>query len=253
MPNGCNGDCDQTYDVIPYAGNTPTAYPYVSPAVFYSTPVPFSKHETFGYSLNGKEILVPQGGSYALTDDTSKAIANGEAGYVGTTAAILSGTNGSKGRDYNGRTLTKTVDTGWAPKDNDVLDSDILTLWGMADSLATNFTDSGNSNYHYMYVVPNTTLTDTYVLSMTYAPGHSEHLGNGGFGIATKDAAGNWINAVDNNVGGTKTFVKGTWKSNYGLGAYGVDASTKTAWAVINYTGDFAVANGIEQVPGHSK
>ena len=36
-PNGCNGDCDETYDVIPYA---------------------FSKHETYGYSLNGKEFLV---------------------------------------------------------------------------------------------------------------------------------------------------------------------------------------------------
>ena len=26
MPNGCDGDCDQTYDVIPYEGNTPTSY-----------------------------------------------------------------------------------------------------------------------------------------------------------------------------------------------------------------------------------
>ena len=204
----------------------------------------FFKRETFGYSLNGKEILVPQGGSYALTDDTSKAIANGETGYVGTTAAILSGTNGSTGKDYNNRGLTKAVNTGWAPKDNDVLESDILTLWGMADSLATTTNPYGARN---------TSLTDSYVLSMSYGPGHSKHLGNGGFGVATKDVDGNWINAVDNNVGGAKKFVHGPWDSSYGLGTYGVDPPTKTAWAVINYTGDFAVANGIEPVPGHRK
>jgi hypothetical protein len=275
MPNGCNGDCDQTYDVIPYAGNTPTAYPNVNPSVFFTDPVPFTKHETFGYSLNGKEILVPQGGSYALVDDTSEAVAYGqtgrvgskkaaskhscddtrrEHGYVGTKAAILSGTNGSTGKDFNNRALTKTVDTGWAPKNNENLDSDILTLWGMADSLATKLDPTAAApHYNYEYVVPNTTLTDTYVLSMTYKPGHSEHLGNGGFGIATKDDNGNWINAVDNNVGGTKAFVKGPWKASYGLGTYGVDAITKTAWAVINFEGNFAVANDIEPVHGHKK
>jgi hypothetical protein len=241
MPNGCNGDCDQTYDVIPYYNPSD------------GTGVPFTRHETFGYSLNGKDILVPQGGSYVLTDDTGKAVANGETGYISTTAAILGGTNSSTGKDYNNRALTKAVDTGWAPKDNAVLASDILTLWGMADSLATNFTDANNSNYHYLYVVPNTTLTDTYALSMTYDPDLPEHLGNGGFGIATKDAHGNWINAVDMNFGGTKSFVMGPWKEGYALGTYGVDPSTKTAWAVINYNASFAVANGIEPVPGHRK
>jgi len=32
-----------------------------------------------------------------------------------------------------------------------------------------------------------------------------------------------------------------------------VDPVTKTAWAVINYTGDFAVARDIEPVPGKRK
>jgi hypothetical protein len=262
MPNGCNGDCDQTYDVIPYAGNG------IDPVV------PFTKHETFGYSLNGIEKLVPPGGSYVLTDDTSKAVANhktredsrhkerrdsghaGETchGYVGTKAAILSGTNGSTGKDFNYRALTKTVDTGWAPGDNDLLDSDILTLWGMADSLATKLNPiAAAPHYDYEYVVPNTTLTDTYVLSMTYKPSHSERLGNGGLGIATKGVHGTWVNAVDNNIGGTKTFVKGPWNPSYGLGTYGVDASSKTAWAVINYNGSFAVADGIKPLPGHRK
>jgi len=228
-PNGCNGDCDATNDVIPYT---------------------FTKHETFGYSLNGKEVLVAQGGSYALTDDTTKAIANGETGYIGTKAAILSGTNGSTGVDFNNRAFTKTVNTGWAPKnlgtrnrDDDPV-SDVLTLWGMADSLATNFTDSSNPNYHYMYVVPNTTLTDTYVLSMTYD--HHRllpiQLGKGLLGLATRDEDGDWINAVDKNFGGIKKFVLGPWKAAYGLGTYGIDLLKHTAWAVINYNADFAVA-----------
>ena len=53
---------------------------------------------------------------------------------------------------------------------------------------------------------------------------------------------GNWVNAVDFNIGGTKQFVLGPWNASYGLGTYGVDQKTKTAWAVINYQGDFAVA-----------
>jgi hypothetical protein len=144
--------------------------------------------------------------------------------------------------DYNKRHFTKTVNTGWAPKSGDNLRSDILTLWGMADSLATNFTDSTNSNYHYMYVVPNTTLTDTYTLSMSYEKGHKNKFGEGTFGIAAQDAYGNWVNAVSLNFGGTITFVEGPWNSSYGLGTYGVDTDTKTVWAVVNYNADFAVA-----------
>ena len=39
-----------------------------------------------------------------------------------------------------------------------------------------------------------------------------------------------------------KKFVVGPWKAEYGLGTYGVDPKTNTAWAVINYNSDFAVA-----------
>ncbi len=198
-PNGCNGDCDETNDVIPYT---------------------FTKHETFGYSLNGKEFLVAQGQSYANIHDS----------FAGTTAQILSGSNGSKATDYIGRVLTKTVDTGWMPKTvgtpKTVKDtaSDILSLWGMADL--------------------GTDQTDVYVLSLTYDPGQSrpEHLGQGLFGLAIRDADGNWINAVEKNVGGAKKFVMGPWDPSYELGTYGVDPGTHTAWAVINYNSDFAVA-----------
>ena len=100
----------------------------------------------------------------------------------------------------------------------------MLTLWGMKDL--------GEES------------TDTYTLSLSYEPSKAipQHLGKGLFGLATKDGDGNWINAVDKIDGVTKQFVKGAWKDDYPLGTYGVDASKKTAWAVINYDGDFAVA-----------
>jgi hypothetical protein len=193
----------------------------------------FVKRSTTGYSLNGKENLVPQGGSYAMTDDTDIA-ATMESGFLGTSMAILDGTNASTAETNYGRATEKAVNSGWAPAQAN-LASDILTLWGM--------TDVGTDE------------TDTYVLSMSFdkqAP--RQQLGNGGFGIATKDANGNWVNAVNRNVkGDTKLFVKGGWKPGYELGTYGVDASTKTAWAVINHAGEFAVTTGIEAAPGHRK
>lgn len=75
-------------------------------------------------------------------------------------------------------------------------------------------------------------------------------LGKGGFGIATRDDRGNWVDAVDMNTGGTKKFVSGPWNAGYGLGTYGVDPETRTAWAVLNRTGDFAVARTLEPTGG---
>jgi len=197
-PNGCNGDCDLV--------TTPT--------------LTFTKRETFGYSLNGKEFLVPQNAPYTVVEDT----------YRGTTARILDGINGSTATDYASRPLTKAVDTGWTPQDlgtrkrDDAPASDILTLWGMADL--------GSEQ------------TDVYTLSLSYD--HHRpfpiQLGRGLYGLATRDQDGDWINAVDRNFGGTKKFVLGPWKPGYELGTYGIDLRTQTVWAVINYTADFAVA-----------
>jgi hypothetical protein len=205
-----------------YPNGPPGAGSHVTPLLS------FVKKETWGYSLNGKEILVAQGGSYALTDDTSKAIANHEKGYTRTEARILAGTNNSTMTDGSlitaagtaHRQLTKAVDTGWSPKsaNGSAIASDVFTLWGM--------TDVGSTN------------TDTYVLSISYdravAPKRIA-------GLVSKDASGRWGDAVDRNSSGTKNFVNGPWNSSYGLGTYGVDSSTHTVWAVIDYTGDFAV------------
>ncbi len=220
-PNGCNGDCDLV--------NTPT--------------LTFTKRETFGYSLNGQEFLVAEGESYSKIEDS----------FGGTTARFLSGSNGSTTTYYSSRALTKAVNTGWTSmsnaddmdcsshhrwpwfsrnrnmkchkaKDHEIPASDILTLWGMSDL--------------------GTDQTDTYALSMSYDHHRllPAQLGRGLLGLATRDQNGNWVNAVDMNFGGNKEFVLGHWKPGYDLGTYGIDLKTHTAWAVINYSGDFAIA-----------
>ncbi len=207
-PDGCSGaNCEWLLQ-----GTTPT--------------FEFVKAETFGYSLNGKEFQVCQAGQL----DCNSSYTQVADSYEGTTAAILSGTNGSTAQDFDGRHFFKTVDTGWTdqtvstPKSDSDTASNILTLWGMADLRSDR--------------------ADTYALSLSYDPSKSrpEHLGEGLFGLAAKDANGNWVNAVDMNKDGAKKFVMGPWKPEYELGTYGVDPGTKTAWAVINYNGDFAVA-----------
>ena len=126
--------------------------------------------------------------------------------------------------DGSDRPFTKAVDTGWSYRGHDAA-SDIFTLWGMASNLGSD-------------------QTDVYTLSMSYDSHFGQMQGNlksGLFGLATKDANGNWINAVNKNFGGTVKFVLGPWNPTYGLSTYGVDPSTHTAWAVINYNSEFAV------------
>lgn len=203
----------------------------------------FYLRESFGYSLNGKQFEVARGESYTVVQDA----------YEGTHAVILGGTNGNADTDYVSRPLTKTVNTGWsspAPAD-DAAASNVLSLWGLADNLA--LWDDPSRGLDLVGLLPNADesgRSDTYVLSMSYR-NPPVHLGNGGFGIASKDGNGKWINAVDGNFGGTTRFVVSPWHPSYELGAYGVDPVRKTAWAVINYDGDFVVARGIVPVPGH--
>src|SRR5208337_1806726 len=61
----------------------------------------FVERETFGYSLNGQEFLVPQGSPYTVVRD----------GFDWTIAQILGGTNMSTAQDYTLRPLTKNVNT----------------------------------------------------------------------------------------------------------------------------------------------
>lgn len=173
----------------------------------------FAKKETWGYSVNGTEFLVAEGASYPTTPYT----------FSGTTAQILAGTNTSTVKDYNARALTHAVDIGWDAA-TCATASAILSLWGTADVGAA----SG----------------DTIALSMSFdrSSVSDATLVSGSFGLATQDSAGNWTSAVAQNVGGTPAFVLGAWSASYGLGTFGVDPATNTAWAVVNHAGSFAVA-----------
>ena len=201
----------------------------------------FVKTETFGYSLNGKEFQVCQAGQASCNSSYTQVADS----FHGTTARILSGTNGSKALDFDNRSFLKTVNTGWSDQDlfdrrddrdrwqnddrrsrndRDDVDSEILTLWGMADL--------------------GTDQTDTFTLSMGQDSCKS-HFGRNDsrLGLVTRNSYGEWVNAVDLNNGTfSKRYAAGPWKAGYELGTYGYDSRTNTAWAVINYNGDFAVS-----------
>jgi hypothetical protein len=176
-------------------------------------PLKFAKLETFGYSLNGKEFQVCQAGQEKCNSSYTQVADS----YKGTSMKILSGSNGSAAQDFQKRAFLKTVDTGWTDQPAGAA-SNVLSLWGMEDF--------------------NKKHTDSYTLSLSWSGAEDASLV-----LATKGEHGKWINAVEKNDGGNKKFVEGPWKSGYPPGTYGLDKKTKSVWAVIDYTGDFAVAN----------
>jgi hypothetical protein len=182
-------------------------------------PMTFTKRESFGYSLAGKEFVIPQGASYTTVQDSYAG--SGDA----TTVKILSGTNANTAKDPSNRPYSLAVDTGWIPRTSGLL-SDIVKLWGMEYDL-------GSST------------TDTYTISLTLSLKKDKGAANpGDLGVLKLDASGTkWVNAVTSNAGGTPKFVEGPWKPSYGLGTYGRDFTSNppTAWAVINTSGTFSV------------
>ncbi len=180
-------------------------------------PFNFVKKETWGYSLNGAEYLVNEGAGGTTT----------QLKFGKTTAKIF---KSSTATDYTGRSLTKTVDTWWANKPAGTgAISDVLALLGVMDVSAV------------LSSVP----TDTFTLSMSYDSSVGltrERLNQGrAITLSTLDERGRWVNAVSENIGGAPNFVFGPWNASYPLGTYGVDPTTNSAWAVLNYNGDFAV------------
>lgn len=192
-PNGCNGDCDLV--------NTPA--------------LTFTKRETFGYSLNGKEFQIPRGSTFSVVRD---AIVAGN-GYLGTSAAILSGDNVSTSTFYDGRYAVNKVTTGWTARSEigTEVKSDVFTLWGMQE----NVNDFG---------------VEPYVLSLSYDPA-----ARGPLALKVKNEDGLWVNAVAGNNGGTPKFIVGPWKGGYALGTYGINPASRTVWAVVNHASEFAV------------
>jgi hypothetical protein len=221
------------YYIVTVDGANVTVDYYASDETFsgsYPNPTPtlhFSKRQTFGYSLNGKSFMVPQGQAYTNVQDSTVA---GD-GFIGTSARILAGLNSSTAKDGGNRALTKEITTGWA-KSAPGTASDRLTLLGLKN-LGTN------------------NATDTYALSMSYDPAVVSDVQavSGVFCLAVKTAAGVWTNAVALNSGGTRQFVPGAYDNSPALGRFGVDTTTHTVWAVINYQGEFSAQLAGDAVP----
>jgi hypothetical protein len=179
---------------------------------------------TIGYSLSGREFLVRQAGSYAAVQDTVAAgSADGEE-YLGSSARILAGVNGSTRRTHDGRPLTKAINTGWAPGRTGLV-SDVLKLWGMQDLGADR--------------------TDDYVVSVSYHATRlaDEQAGTGRYGLLSRDSSGRWVGSTGLNVGGHGDFHLRAYDSTADrLGDWGINLTDHTAWAVINHAAsDFAV------------
>jgi len=187
----------------------------------------FSRRETFGYdAINGLEFHIAQGVAYtSVLAEVKPGVSSYGETFRGTSGRIIGGTNGSSSRGaYDNRPFIKAVNTGWAPAPSTRQKSDVLYLWGM-----NTVSDSTR---------------DTFVVSMSYDASAASglNLAAGALRLMSIEPAGSWIDAVDANAGGTRRFVLGAWNSNYGLGTYGVDPATATAWAVVDHGGAFAVA-----------
>lgn len=181
----------------------------------------FFKRESYGYSLNGKEFIVQPGASFTDIADASPTGAS----WTGTKMRIVNGSNAVSTTLYDGRVAIQDVNTGWSSRTEadaagaSRLKSDVLTLWGMENAIASEE-------------------ADVYTLSMDY-PADAR----GPLAIHAKPFnTGAWQQAASRNIGGGKQFVVGPWKAGYALGTYGVDPATRTAWAVLNRGGEFAVA-----------
>ena len=187
---------------------------------FSSTPtLTFSWRESFGYSLNGKQFVIPAGSTYTTVQDTSTSGA-------ATVAKILAGSNGNAAVDPAGRMFSADVNTGWMAANKTA--SDILLLQGMSAQMGSKQTDIFAISLSY----DKTKVSDAQIQA-------------GAVALVTPDGNGNWANAASLNFGGVKKFVPGPWKSGYALGSYGIDTATNTVWAVINFNGYFAAVAGV--------
>ncbi len=189
------------------------------PGTLITPTLNFTKKETWGYSMSPTGVS-----SFQLNQESGYSI------LFGSTTAQVFKQNGTAS-DYTGRLLTKNAEAWWARK-NSVTNanaiSDVLTLLGAASAAVEqnhNPANTFNSN-------------DPVTVIMTYSPSLN---GNDQAVLSSMNAQGNWVNTVDLNFGGANNFISGPWMEGYSLGAYGFDPNTRTAWAVVDHDGDFAV------------
>ena len=137
----------------------------------------------------------------------------------GLTAAVLAGTNNLP---------EQTVNMVWrdrASGENGLLASPVVRTAGFSDTGA-----------------------NPHVIRMTYDP---SVVGSNPVCLGRYDGAA-WTNAVDANTSGTANYLGANHPfnpaSDFTLGNYGADASSHTAWAVVNQSCDFAVIQLVSSV-----
>ena len=197
---------------------------------------------TFGTPLTAG---VAKGGTYANLESTVRATSgNGGAGMLGSTAKILDGTASAAtavSMAWRTRTTAETTRAGGG------LISDVVSLSGIAPN-GTGLHDGIRQ-------------TDMFVLQMSYDPSELFRL----WGLTEAQAVAqndlqlkyldpgtdgligisndSWTGAVDGNFGGMPNYVGDhAYDSSYFvLGDYGVDTTNHVVWAVVDYSGVFAV------------
>jgi hypothetical protein len=190
----------------------------------------FTKKETWGYSLSS---------SGASTFQLTQGGQGVKVTFGNTTATISKQGFQSTASDYTGRSLIKNAAAWWSPRKNFAKAgaiSDVLTLVGAASAAIQQTHNTSNTYFS----------DDPVVVIMSY----NASLASGDEArLCAMDDQGNWVNAVDLNYAGTaaSNSVKGPWSAsgNYGLGSYGFDTATRTAWAVVDHDSDFAIIKNV--------
>lgn len=183
----------------------------------------WSLRETYGYSANGRQFLVPQGGSYAVVQDTG----------FGTRLRILGGTNTDRSTDFSNRAYRQEVSIGWqeAPE----LSSAAATIWGMR-------------------LAHGSERTAPFALSLSYDRSRTDRRDLlAGRCVLLREHDGAWRNAVVSNTSGSPLFVSRPWASTDPLGTHGIDTATGTVWAVVNHAGRFAIGLDSALPPGSDR
>ncbi|MDH7568223.1 MAG: metallophosphoesterase, partial [Armatimonadota bacterium] len=184
----------------------------------WKAPAPWKVRDVFGYSQNGAEFLVRPGDSLKAVQGAAPA----GSGFAGTRMAILSGENPGTGTTLDDdpktrRPLARWVTTGWSPCPGAPFESDVLRLGGLRNGVGA-------------------TRSMPYTLALTARPGW-----RGTPVLYARDATGKWRRAADLVAAGTPRRVDRPYREGDSLGSFGFDAKTGTAWAVIDFEGEFAV------------
>lgn len=181
---------------------------------------------TVGQGAPGQEVKgqIQAGGSYA---GIGLSVAPGQ-GMLGSDAQLLGGTVDGDGAQVSMKWLSRSANDGQLPAKVGLI-SDILELT----------TDNDGTIEPFI-------LAMTYDDSLMAGLGEAEAARKGFIFLGWQNADGQWVNAVQGNVGGdAQGPILGlpavSADVSAMLGQWGVDINSNTVWAVLNHNSRFAV------------